>query len=66
MPVPDQLRILAYADFYGDFPLAQRSFAALPKEVRALRCGDCSECSVHCPNGVKVPDRLIRAQELLA
>ena len=66
MPVPDQLRILAYADFYGDFPLAQRSFAALPKEVRDLRCADCAECSVRCPNGVKVADRLIRAQELLA
>jgi predicted aldo/keto reductase-like oxidoreductase len=66
MPVPDQLRILAYADFYGDFPLAQRSFAALPKEVQALRCRDCSECSVRCPNGVRVADRLIRAQELLA
>lgn len=65
MPVPDQLRILAYADFYRDFPLAQRSFAALPKEVRAIRCGDCSECSVRCPNGVRVADRLIRAQELL-
>src|SRR5271157_6464139 len=66
VPVPDQLRILAYADFYGDFPLAQRSFAALPKEVRAIRCGDCAECSVRCPNGVRVADRLIRAQELLA
>jgi predicted aldo/keto reductase-like oxidoreductase len=66
MPVQDQLRILAYADFYGDFPLAQRSFAALPKEVRDLRCADCAECSVRCPNGVRVPERLIRAQELLA
>jgi len=65
MPVPDQLRILAYADFYRDFPLAQRSFAALPKEVRAIRCGDCAECSVRCPNGVRVAGRLIRAQELL-
>jgi predicted aldo/keto reductase-like oxidoreductase len=66
MPVQDQLRILAYADFYRDFPLAQRSFAALPKEVRELRCADCAACSVHCPNGVRVADRLIRAQELLA
>jgi uncharacterized protein len=65
VPVTDQLRILAYADFYGDFPLAQRSFAALPAEVRALRCGDCAECSVRCPNGVKVPERLMRAQEML-
>lgn len=66
MPVTDQLRILAYADFYGDFPLAQRSFSALPAEVRKLRCSDCSECSIRCPNGVKVAERLIRAQELLA
>jgi hypothetical protein len=66
MPVQDQLRILAYADIYRDLPLAQRSFNALPKEVRDLRCADCAQCSVHCPNGVRVADRLIRAQELLA
>jgi uncharacterized protein len=66
MPVPDQLRILAYADFYCDFPFAQRSFAALPAEVRDIRCKDCEECRVACPNGVRVADRLIRAQELLA
>jgi predicted aldo/keto reductase-like oxidoreductase len=66
VPVQDQLRILAYADFYRDFRLAQRSFAALPKEVRDLRCADCVQCSVRCPNGVRVADRLIRAQELLA
>jgi predicted aldo/keto reductase-like oxidoreductase len=65
MPVQDQLRILAYADFYRDFPLAQRSFAALPKEVRELRCADCAECPVHCPNGVRVSERLRRAQEML-
>jgi len=66
MPVQDQLRILAYADIYRDLPLAQRSFNALPKEVRDLRCADCAQCSVRCPNGVRVADRLIRAQELLA
>ena len=64
--VPDQLRILAYADFYNDFPLAQRSFAALSAESRTIRCADCSQCAVKCPNGVAVADRLIRAQELLA
>jgi len=65
VPVTDQLRILAYADFYGDFPLAQRSFQALPAEVRNVRCADCSECSVRCPNGVDVPGRLARAQSML-
>jgi aryl-alcohol dehydrogenase-like predicted oxidoreductase len=66
VPVADQLRILAYNDFYGDFPLARNSFLRLPEEVRAVRCSDCSTCAVDCPNGVHVADRLIRAQELLA
>ena len=66
VPVADQLRILAYADFYGDFPLARNSFLGLPANARAVRCSDCSTCAVRCPNGVHVADRLIRAQELLA
>lgn len=66
LPVPDQLRILAYADFYNDFPFARSSFLALPEEARAVRCGDCSVCAVHCPNGVRVRERLIRAQDMLA
>ena len=66
VPVAAQLRILAYADFYGDFPLARNSFLRLPEEARAVRCSDCSTCAVHCPNGVHVADRLVRAQELLA
>jgi len=65
LPVPDQLRILAYADFYNDFPLARTNFQRLPEEVRAVRCSDCAACSVKCPNGVRVPERLIRAQEML-
>jgi predicted aldo/keto reductase-like oxidoreductase len=66
VPVPDQLRILAYADFYNDFRFARTSFLQLPEEVRAVRCSDCSACAVKCPNGVHVPERLIRAQEMLA
>jgi len=34
--------------------------------VRDLRCADCAECPVRCLNGVRVAERLIRAQELLA
>jgi hypothetical protein len=64
--VPDQLRILAYADFYNDFPFARTSFLKLPAEARAVRCSDCSSCAVKCPNGVHVPERLIRVQEMLA
>jgi len=65
VPVPDQLRILAYADFYNDFRFARTSFLQLPEEVRAVNCSDCSHCAVKCPNGVHVHERLIRAQEML-
>jgi aryl-alcohol dehydrogenase-like predicted oxidoreductase len=66
VPVAAQLRILAYADFYGDFPLARNSYLRLPEAARSARCSGCSTCAVHCPNGVHVAARLIRAQELLA
>jgi len=64
--IPDTIRYLSYADFYGQFPLGREHFAALPEESRAIRCGDCEQCLVQCPNGVKVPERMIRAQELFA
>jgi uncharacterized protein len=65
VPVTDELRYLAYHDFGGDFGQAQNSFAHLPVDVRKIQCSDCSSCSIQCPNGVKVRDRLIRAQSLL-
>jgi hypothetical protein len=66
MPVADVLRFLAYHDFCGNYHQALVSFRDLAKEVRDLRCRDCSSCAVKCPNGVHIQDRLIRAQELLA
>ncbi len=66
LPVPDLLRFLTYADGYGDFPLARTSYLELPRQVRRIRCGDCDRCTVNCPNGVRVRERLMRAQELLA
>ncbi len=65
MPVTDVLRFLAYNDFAGNYHQALANFRGLGKEIRDVRCGDCSECSIKCPNGVHVQDRLIRAQELL-
>ena len=64
--VPETIRYLSYADFYGQFALGREHFAALPEEARMVRCGDCESCSVACPNGVHVPERMIRAQELFA
>ena len=66
LPVSDMLRHLSYAEGYGQFQLARENFLELPAEVRAVRCADCAECAVECPNGVRVAERLIRAQELLA
>ncbi len=66
VPVADELRGLAYYDFAGDFRQAHMSFLRLPDEIRAVSCGDCSDCAIRCPHGVEVRKRLIRAQELLA
>ena len=66
IPVSDTIRYLSYADFYGQFPLGREYFMELPENVRNVRCADCSSCSVQCPNGVHVTERLMRAQELFA
>jgi uncharacterized protein len=66
VPVADTIRYLSYADFYGQYPLGRENFLKLPVSVRDVRCADCSSCSVKCPNGVHVTERLIRAQELFA
>jgi len=66
MPVTDVLRFLAYNDFGGNFHQARSKFRELPEKIRRIRCIDCASCTVQCPNGVRVRQRLIRAQELLA
>jgi predicted aldo/keto reductase-like oxidoreductase len=66
VPVPDMLRFLSYAEGYGQFAMARERFLELPDNVRSLRCADCASCSVDCPNGVRVRERVGRAQELFA
>ena len=66
LPVADILRFLMYADSYGEFALGLSEYRGLPSDVGSIRCSDCSECSVHCPNGVQVVRRLSRAQECFA
>jgi predicted aldo/keto reductase-like oxidoreductase len=66
VPIPDVLRFLTYAEGYGQFAMARERFLELPERVRAIRCGDCTACSVDCPNGVRVRERISLAQELLA
>ncbi len=66
VPVADMLRILSYAEGYGEFAIARERFLELPEGARRIRCGTCEACTVDCPNGVAVQARLVRAQELLA
>jgi len=66
LPVADLLRYLTYAEGYGQFSLGREHFLALPREITAVRCRDCANCTVNCPNGVKVASRMARAQELFA
>lgn len=66
VPVPDMLRFLSYAEGYGQFAMARERFLELPDHVRSIRCADCASCSVDCPNGVRVRERVGRAQELFA
>jgi hypothetical protein len=66
VPVTDELRFLAYNDFGGNFRQARDYFGLLPREVKGVRCSECSSCAIKCPNGVDVRTRLIRAQNILA
>jgi hypothetical protein len=66
LPVADVLRFLMYAEGYGQFALGREHFKALPAELAAVRCGSCANCTVECPNGVRVAARLHRAQQLFA
>ena len=66
LPVADVLRFLTYADGYGQFALGRERFLELSAQHQTIRCGDCSACTVNCPHGVHVSDRMARAQELFA
>jgi len=66
LPVADVLRFLTYADGYGQFALGRERFLGLDTAHTAVRCGECPGCTVKCPYGVQVAQRLIRAQDLFA
>lgn len=66
LPVRDLVRFVMYADGYGQFALGREHFQSLPAEFQQACCGDCTECSVHCPHGISAPERLGRARELFA
>ncbi|MBA3975031.1 MAG: hypothetical protein C0504_12545 [Candidatus Solibacter sp.] len=66
LPHSDIIRIVSYADGYGQFGLARERWQELPEETRAIKCSDCKACSVKCPHGVNVAGRVGLAQEWFA
>ncbi len=66
LPVAEVLRFLMYADGYRRFDVGYQRFQALPARLRTVRCEDCGQCSVVCPNGVAVRERLTAAQRMFA
>lgn len=66
LPVPDILRYLMYAENYGEFSLGYSEYKNLPAALTSVRCADCSSCTVQCVNGVRVAERISRAQEWFA
>src|ERR1039457_666011 len=66
LPVADMVRFVMYADGYGQFGLGRENFLRMAAEHQEVRCGDCEACTVRCPHGVHVAQRLMRAQELFA
>jgi ferredoxin len=66
LPVADILRYLMYSEGYGQFALGREQFKQLPAQLASVRCDACPTCSIDCPNGVHVRDRVTRAQEAFA
>jgi hypothetical protein len=64
LPVEDMLRFVTYADGYGQFALGREHFLSLAPAHIAASCADCNSCTVECRHGVRVAERLLRAQEL--
>jgi predicted aldo/keto reductase-like oxidoreductase len=63
LPVADVLRFYMYSANYGEFGLGLENFRQLPAHLQSVRCSDCRECTVTCPHGVRVVERLSHAQE---
>lgn len=60
------VRCVSYVDGYGSFAMGADRWSRLEPGERDIRCGQCAECTVRCPNGVHVRERLLRARELFA
>lgn len=65
LAVSDLVRVAMYLEGYRDPGLARLQLESIPIPRRNVACDGCRQCSVACPNGVAVRDRIMKAQELL-
>jgi predicted aldo/keto reductase-like oxidoreductase len=66
LPVADVLRFLTYAEGYGQFALGRERYLGLEPAHASTRCDLCPGCTVECPHGVRVAERMTKAQEMFA
>lgn len=66
LPVSDIIRYVSYAEGYGEFQLGLENYRTIPAALQSIHCEDCAQCSIRCPNGVHVAQRVSRAREIFA
>ncbi|MCL5019801.1 MAG: 4Fe-4S dicluster domain-containing protein, partial [Patescibacteria group bacterium] len=54
-------RALMYAEGYGEYELARSVYSSIPASSNVSQCGNCKTCTVSCPYGINLKDRLERA-----
>jgi len=65
LAVSDLVRVAMYAEGYRDLNRARVHFTAIPPAQRQFVCDDCESCTVHCPNGVAIRERIRCARDLV-
>lgn len=62
----ESLRCLMYAEGYNDLRLAREEYAGLQPFERADACRLCSDCSARCVKGLRIQERMLTADRILA
>jgi len=63
LAIADLVRTAMYAEGYRDRKLARANFALIPENNRHMACNDCEHCTIQCPNGVAVQQRISKLHE---
>lgn len=70
MPCPEGVDIPGIFKIYNNYKLNKwaqsfvRAYENLEEEKHADHCVNCGLCMTHCPQGIKIPDRLAEIEEL--